>query len=213
MFWRAALAASLLISGAHAGVADLVAEGVLAGRRPAAALERRMDMAARHAIDPQLYRHTVVKRETTTSGVSLNADGSVNMTAWEDQVNAACSEALQKLPESSNPSGTCICYNLPVLNNNTGAFEADLRLYTISTPTGDFAGIPPENIQVGLSYIGASVSPVTAQTAQKLVAPRQNAPAPVASPAPPTNTGLKLLQTYLFIGQIDKTKLGGIQNS
>ncbi len=171
-------------------------------------LERRMELGVANAIEPDLYRNILVKRQPTTlmteAGVMLNPDGTVNLTAWETQVNLACNTALAKLPESSNPSGTCICYNLPVLNNDTGAFEADLRLYSISTPTGEFAGIPPQDIQVGLSYIGASVSPVSAQTAEKLVS-RQN--------APQGSGNLKLLQSYLFVGQIDKSKLASIQNT
>jgi len=209
MFWQTAFAASLLVSRAYAGgIGDLVAEGVLTGRSTTD-LVRRMDTAALDAIEPLPDRHIVVKRVTASSaGVVLNSDGSVNMTAWETQVNDACNTALLKLPESSNPSGTCICYNIPVLDNSTGAFEADLRLYQLSEPSGQFAGIPPEKIQVGLSYIGASVSPVTPQTAQKLVSPRQ------ADGGDTVNTKrLRLLQTYLFVGQIDKAKMTEIMNS
>ncbi len=50
------------------------------------------------------------------------------------------------------------------------------------------------------------MSPVTPQTAQKLVAPRQ-------SPPQPGVPNLKLLQTYLFIGQIDQAKMSNIKNA
>ncbi len=74
MYWQtgiAAAAAALLVSQAHAGIADLVAEGVLTGRSPGA-LERRMNLAAANAINPLLYRNVVVKRQvtTTTAGVA-----------------------------------------------------------------------------------------------------------------------------------------------
>ncbi|EPE10966.1 hypothetical protein F503_06061 [Ophiostoma piceae UAMH 11346] len=133
------------------------------------------------------------------NGVILNADGTINMTAWDNTATVACNIALAKLPESSNPSGTCTCYNLPALNNVTGAFEADLRLYQISTPRGTFSGISPENIQVGLSYSGASVSPVSVATASKLVIGRDT-----STSSNTTTPGLKILQQYLFVGQINK---------
>jgi len=129
----------------------------------------------------------------------LNPDGSLNMTAWDTQANSACIEALRALPQSSNPSGTCVCYNLPALDSSSGTFEAELRLYQLSVPTGEFAGIPPENIQVGLSYKGASVSPITSGAGISRVVARQNTNA---------NTDPKLLQSYLFVGQIDKELMG-----
>lgn len=140
------------------------------------------------------------------SNVLLNQDGTINMTAWDAQANDACNIALSHLPGASNPSGTCICYNLPALDNVTGTFEADLRLYQLSSPSAQFSGIPPQNIQIGLSYRGASVSPVSARTASEkvmvsAVAPRQN-------DASNINANLKLLQTYLFVGQIDKAQMG-----
>ncbi|KAF3766693.1 hypothetical protein M406DRAFT_232498, partial [Cryphonectria parasitica EP155] len=115
-----------------------------------------------------------------------------NTTAWDAQVSAACQTALSKLTVASNPSGTCACYNLPALDTQTGAFEADLRLYQISPATGDFAGIPANQVQVSMSYNGASVSPVSASTAQAMLTTRQD---------------LQLLQAYTFVGQIDQSKM------
>ncbi len=169
------------------------------------AYQRRMEEIAKRSIQ---LRSMVQARQNvdTSSNISLNPDGTINMTAWDAAANTACNIALSHLPEASNPSGTCICYNLPALDNQTGTFEADLRLYQLSTPSGQFTGIPPQNIQVGLSYRGASVSPVSAQTAAKKVvskiATRQDLLAPDA-----VNPNLRLLQTYLFVGQIDKDQL------
>lgn len=175
----------MLAVGAQAGgIGDLVAEGYFNGRSPQSLESRMAEDAA---------THVVVSRQLT-SDVRLNADGTVNMAAWETEVNAACTAALSKILVATNPSGTCTCYNLPALNNATGAFEADLRLYQLSAARDDFAGIAPEQVQVSLSYHGASVSPVSQTTAGARVAARQN-------------ENLRLLQTYLFIGQIDADKL------
>ncbi|CVK93024.1 uncharacterized protein FMAN_12572 [Fusarium mangiferae] len=92
--------------------------------------------------------------------VPLTKDGSLNMTAWNMDTNAACRSVLGGLHKSTNPSGTCVCYNLPSLDVKTGVFEADVRLYQVSQPRGSFAAVAPEDINVGISYKGASVMPI-----------------------------------------------------
>lgn len=185
-FFRAGLMAMLALEARAGGVADLVAEGALTGRSSRSLASRMEEHAA---------EHVVLTRQAPATPLSTN--GTVNMTTWNSDVNTACMTALSKLPEASNPSGTCTCYNLPVLNMATGAFEADLRLFQISAAKDAFAGIPANQVQVSLNYNGASVSPVSATTAQSKVVQRQTA----------TGNNLKLLQTYMFVGQIDKNRL------
>lgn len=199
MFWlpittATAVAASLLIGTANASIGDLGADIALAGRSPDVFEREMMQMADTRVIFAR-----------QSSNVVLNQDGTINMTAWDEEATTACNSALSALPQASNPSGTCVCYNLPALNNATGTFEADLRLYQLSEPTGQFTGIPPQNIQVGLAYHGASVSPVSANTAaKKVITPVKRQ---ASSSATTTNQNLKLLQTYLFVGEIDKDRM------
>ncbi len=81
------------------------------------------------------------------------------MEAWNKQTQAACNSTLSALNgKASNPSGMAVCYNLPYLNNATGVFQADLRLYRISEPVDDWAGIQSHDVTVGLSYAAASVA-------------------------------------------------------
>lgn len=205
MFWQGVVTSSLLATGVQAGIGALVMDGMT---RNSPSLERRMEEIAKASLRSRGYLETRQSTQETTgpaSNVLLNLDGTINMTAWDALANDACNVALSHLPEASNPSGTCICYNLPALDNTTGTFEADLRLYQISSPKGEFSDIPAQNIQVGLTYKGASVSPVSATTASqkvvsKVVAARQENVAL-------QNSSLKLLQTYLFVGQIDKTEM------
>ncbi|KAH8882901.1 hypothetical protein GQ53DRAFT_665020 [Thozetella sp. PMI_491] len=198
MFWHSALA-TLLATGAQASLGSLLAENL---SRDSPAYHRRMEEISKQTL---AIRGMLEARQSMTAGsnVQLNSDGSINMTAWDAQATAACESALNHLPEASNPSGTCICYNLPALDNTTGTFEADLRLYQLSTASGQFTGIPPQNIQVGLSYRGASVSPVSAQTAAKKVLAQRQIDISTAN----VTSNLKLLQTYLFVGQIDKAQM------
>lgn len=201
MFWQTVIAVSLLGLGANTAIADAITEGMLAGRSPA--LQRRMHGRAKRA--STLKRQAATSSNITPSGET--AGTVMNMTAWDAQVAAACLSALTKLPASTNPSGTCICYNLPALNNSTGAFEADLRLYQLSAPTGAFADILPQDIQVSISYSGASVSPISAQAVSQ-----SKRDVIVGSQAEVSGTDLKLLQSYMFVGQIDQAKMGGIMN-
>jgi hypothetical protein len=101
-------------------------------------------LAARQAIDP-------------SSGVTTSNGTTMDMAAWDRETAAACTARLAALDAASNPSGTAICYNVPMLNNQTGRFLADLRLYRISDPTGSFAGVLPQNLGVGVAYNGARV--------------------------------------------------------
>lgn len=140
----------------------------------------------------------------TSPGVVVNANGSLNITAWDSTTGAACVKHLAALPRSSNPSGTCICYNLPSLDANTGAFEADLRVYRIAEPRDAFAGVNPADIRVGVSYQGASVSPVSKKSLVGMgmvgnMSSISKRAAGVESP--------ELLQMYMFVGQIDKDQI------
>jgi len=132
---------------------------------------------------------------------------STMLAEWDSETSAACEEALSRLNVASNPSGTAICYNLPSLDTTTGRFMADLRLYQVSTPSGAFAGIAPEDIMVGVQYSGASVSPLDQEgtnITDGARAKRQN--------VTPT-----LLQAYMLVGQInlaqmpDPMTMGGVE--
>ncbi|KAI1383823.1 uncharacterized protein F4822DRAFT_52726 [Hypoxylon trugodes] len=177
MAWRNVVLASLFASSALASVEHAMG-GMFEPR--ATRLETRFDERDGDAIE---------RRQQT----STTAD--TNMTQWNTDTSAACMSALSQLTAASNPSGTAVCYNLFSLDQNAGTFMADLRLFQLSTPFGDFEGIPPQDISVGLQYNGASVSPVS-QGNQTEAPPtkRQN-----SSPTP--------LQTYMFVGQIDKAQM------
>jgi hypothetical protein len=97
-----------------------------------------------------------------------DADGSLNLDSWNAATNAACIENLKRLLRSTNPSGYCVCYNLPSLDADAGIFEADLRLYRVSEPRDGFANVRPEDIQVEVTYAGAAVSTIEANEVQAM---------------------------------------------
>jgi hypothetical protein len=66
---------------------------------------------------------------------------------------------LQALNGSaSSASGMAVCYNIAFLNNVTGVFQADLRLYRVAPATTEWANVKDADVNIDLSYSGASVS-------------------------------------------------------
>lgn len=193
MLWQRTLAASFLATGAQAGIGSLVAEGF---SRNSEGVERRLEEVAKANLRARGFLET---RQSDGLGndTPLTSDGGLDIDAWNTMANTACQAALKSVGEATNPSGTCVCYNLPLLNNSTGTFEADLRLFQLSEPRGDFQGIPQDSIEVELSYNGASVSEVSQQPLKRVKARQDN------------TEDLPLLQSYLFIGQVDEDRMSG----
>ncbi|KAH7412511.1 hypothetical protein BKA64DRAFT_330371 [Cadophora sp. MPI-SDFR-AT-0126] len=162
-------------------------------------------------VDPEevmrRYVDTIVepieKRQTTTAGM--------NVTQWNAETAALCTAQLEALNGvASNPSGMAVCYNLPALDNSTGVFMADLRLYMIAAPTGAFANIASTNVQVGLSYNGATVSAVDSSTLSR----RADETSLISWPRSELIETQKraamipmLIQSYAFVGQVNKDLL------
>jgi hypothetical protein len=145
--WTQIVTVGLLVSQVAAGVAGNA--GGLLGRRDLS-MEEVMKRYVDSIVEP------VAKRQVpATNGPTMNN------TQWESTTTAACTTALEALNgQASNPSGMAVCYNLPSLNNSTGVFQADLKVYMVGIPNGDFANIEPANVNVGLSYVGATVSAI-----------------------------------------------------
>lgn len=184
---------SLLFAGqVTAGVLGDVAR---LGRRvdPEEAMRRYVDTI----VEP------IERRQTTTAGM--------NVTQWNVETEALCTAQLEALNGvASNPSGMAVCYNLPALDNTTGVFMADLRLYMIAAPTGTFANIASTNVQVGLSYNGATVSAINSSTLTK----RADETSLISWPRSELIENQKraamvplLIQSYAFVGQVNKELL------
>jgi len=120
---------------------------------------------------------------------------SANSAAWEAKTAKACTNAISQLVGgASNPSGMAVCYNLPFLDNSTGVFEAELRMYNVSAPVDPWVGISAADINLSMSYLGATVSLMKKRDVEPLV-PRQSK----------LGQQLKLLQ---FVGQINSNLIG-----
>lgn len=149
------------------------------------------------------------RQSATSTTTGLNTTSNLNMTQWDAQTMAACTSALETLNGvADNPSGMVACYNLPYWDNSTGVFQADLRLFMISPPSGTFANISTQNVKVGLSYDGATVSAVNTSSLTRrrdeisLISWPRNEMDRRESPAP------VMAQSYSFVGQISQSFLG-----
>ncbi|GAO16391.1 hypothetical protein UVI_02049550 [Ustilaginoidea virens] len=159
------------------------------------------------AAEPALGARAVVLNtsDRRADGVKVNENGTLDYAAWDAATDAACTEVLMALPRSSSPSGSCACYNLPLLDTKTGWFEAELRLYRISEPRAAFADISLENVKVGLRYAGASVSSISTQ--QLVAVGRAHNQARVMAPRAVRDARPQLVHSYLLAGKIDKAKM------
>ncbi|TAQ83751.1 hypothetical protein B7494_g7925 [Chlorociboria aeruginascens] len=190
MFWHAAITSSLLLSQVSANVHQDAASQLL---RRAESMEENMRRYVDSVVEP------VQRRQLSGT----------NLTTWDSETLAACTTALTTLNGvATNPSGLGICYNLPYLDNTTGVFQADLRLFSVSAATGQFANISSTNVQVEMNYVGASVSPVNASSLQtrddrvSLISWPRDEHAMAKRASTPT-----MVQSYSFVGQINQDLL------
>ena len=87
---------------------------------------------------------------------------------WDDQTESACSTALIALHGvATNPSGIAACYNIRSLDNSTGIFEIDLRLYRISAPTDGWLKLESSSVGVSLTYVNATISATQAKKVKR----------------------------------------------
>jgi len=142
-------------------------------------LERRQGISHNAAPAPS--------SSASSSGPPANLnDPALNMT-----IATACSDALADITSVSNAAGWAACYNILYLNNQTGIFEADLRLYQVSPPSGTFAGVKSSDIHLALNYPKAGISATSQAEKRSELRARQS------------NNTRSQLQQYSFVGQIN----------
>jgi flagellar basal body rod protein FlgF len=96
----------------------------------------------------------------TPTAAPLLANGSIDTTQWNAEAHTACMNAMDMLNgNSSNPTGLVACYNLPYLDQTNGTFEAELRIFNVSMPTGQWVGVTTSQMTVALSFQGATIQP------------------------------------------------------
>ncbi len=173
-------------------------------------LHRRVDslddMVHRKADEMTAIHHLVARMPesapaASTQSAAANLTGSdpssIDQGQLDATISAACNTALGPIKSVQNEAGLLGCYNIPFLNTNTGVFEADLRLYQLSQPSGAFAAVKSTEISVQLSYPNAAFSTLPQSTPSAKrdlhLEPRQNP------------ESMNELQNFLFVGQVSNT--------
>lgn len=159
-------------------------------------------LSSPYARTVSLTRRADSSGTNSSADIPLNADGTLNQKEWSANVNAACVSTLRSIPQSTNPSGNCVCYNLAALDSTTGIFEADLRLYKISEPRDGFAGIKGQDVNVSAAYNGAGVTSLQEEDANGNPVKRTSLWERATVEGDP-----ELLKVYMIGGQIDKAKM------
>ena len=149
-------------------------------------IDQRVRTDAHNILNHQLYHARQVDTTAdsrSTLGSNANGHTPLNKAAvpaasdTSRPVNPApaCMKALTSLNGvASNPSGIAVCYNVLMLNATSGVFQADVRLYKVAPPTGDWATLEgsPGKISAGLQYMGADVhTPSVTPNRRRDVAP------------------------------------------
>jgi hypothetical protein len=157
MFFKTALIGGLIAAG-HAtaikvrGVNSLLSSST--GLEEDLSREANLAASLTRRQDPNPAGTAPLASLTPAAGDASRAD----LDRWERETKKACEDTLRGLNgQASNPSGIVVCYNLPFLDNTTGVFQAELRMYNVSAPIDPWVGVTAADISMSLSYLGATV--------------------------------------------------------
>jgi len=142
-----------------------------------------------HVREELVPRATSTASAPTASGIPTDLEDSKNQAA----IAMACTSVLSNITTVTNEAGMAACYNILFLNNETGVFEADLRLYQISQPSGKFAGIQSSDFHPQANYPDATSTTVNSKMKRDDGAATQS------------NNAVMELQQYTLVGQVHKS--------
>ncbi|KAF2025647.1 hypothetical protein EK21DRAFT_116578 [Setomelanomma holmii] len=149
---------------------------------------------------------------TPASGDASGAD----LTKWEEDTRKACMSTLSNLNgQASNPSGIAVCYNLPFLDNRTGVFQAELRMYNVSAPIDPWQGVTAADVSMTLSYLGATVQSMNGNfTKRDLSWPpiRAREPNDGMLVERQNINGMTELKVLMYVGRINSNLMGSAMN-
>ncbi|KAK7539434.1 uncharacterized protein J3D65DRAFT_644982 [Phyllosticta citribraziliensis] len=136
---------------------------------------------------------------------------------FELDTKAACDTAMMRAAmRNVDPSGLAVCYNLPVFDNSTGRFQAELRLYNVTAPFDPWTGTEAKSISMTLSYTDATVQE---QTDRNSNAAKRDVSLPlswppikprvfeVAKSLAPRANGPEQIKVITYVGQINSNSI------
>lgn len=106
-----------------------------------------------------VYRRQVFSTEDDPSSPKID------FSAYLNDAKLGCTSRIKTLDKSQlSDSGLAACYNVPVFDPVRGLFEAELRMYNISAPSGSWKNIRASDITLSLQYYNATVESIPALT-------------------------------------------------
>ncbi|KAF9730923.1 hypothetical protein PMIN06_005804 [Paraphaeosphaeria minitans] len=142
---------------------------------------------------------------TPASGDAAMAD----LAKWDEQTKAACGSALTVLNgQASNPSGIAVCYNLPFLDNQTGIFQAELRMYNVSAPIDPWKGVTAGDVNMALSYLGATVQNTNGTFSKRDITDVSYPPIKERSLVEREAAAPQELKVLMYVGKINSNLMG-----
>ena len=134
---------------------------------------------------------------STTGSLSVAAPSQ----ALNQSISEACIKSLSTITSVDNSAGLAACYNVMQYDPKANVFEADLRLYQMSQPTGNFENVPLNDIMIGLTYPASTTFQSLTKRRKRDVEARQSS--------------MMEVQQYTLFGTIeatlDPTKLNDTQ--
>ena len=202
-------------------VSTLLAAGnAVASKRASALLQPGQDVEEVLRRDAELMASLTKRQDANSAELaplqslmpSSKAPSDADLQKWEADTRAACMATLTNLKgQASNPSGLAVCYNLPFVDNTTGVFQAELRMYNVSAPVDPWVGVTTADIGLTLSYLGATV-----QNMQGNFTKRQFSYPPIRRRQ--SSRGLLIerqdiatmteIKTLMYVGRINSNLLG-----
>jgi hypothetical protein len=136
-------------------------------------------------------------------GIRNEADTkNLDLESWSRDTVKLCADKLNKTVIPNNPSGVAGCWNLPLLVDSTGVFAADLRIFRIADPTGDWKDVQVSSYNISVQYDGSAAI----QPRNMTVMERR------ASLEGMKGSNLTKLVDTQFIGNLDKSLISGQLN-
>lgn len=137
--------------------------------------------------------------EKRDQGIRTEADmKNLDLEAWSKDTVQLCAAKLNSTTTVSNPAGIAGCWNIPVLITSTGVFAADLRLFRVAQPTGDWANVDVSTYNISLQYDGSAAIQARNLTQKEILASTEGMP---------TNAKITKLVDAQFIGNLDQAAI------
>lgn len=150
-----------------------------------------------HHISPDFL---ITRRQNTRPTPAItNATTNAKLPKYEAAILSSCTTALTLLaskPESL--SGMSLCYNILQLNNVTGVFKSDLRVFKTAEPRDAWANISSRDLVPSVEFKGSGASLASE--------PKKANHSELFTGTP------QLKESYIFVGQVNPQFLNRTMN-